>query len=1343
MAEQLLTGQPTPPTGPLPLTYQNLFNEAAKQEQRKDVPLPNGKYAANAKELETYLQTPENQEAFFKGYSRATMMFGRDVSSNVENFKKKISGGLTSGEIAMQKAKPSLPTVKPQTQVQQMEYQDLNQPAITQFDELKANKINKTAAGKPLNTYTEMQDYFSSPENVSEWGKAYNYSIKTKGFDLNQIANNAKPVQSLKTVTDVQMDAAEQVQRDDLDQVDPEKLSELVYNAEELGLVGESIELEKPIEYTEIVDGQVVTKQIDKLTYEDYTQLLKKKYGKIDEATEFFQPSVAGEPTVFEVNEFEQAKGKVKENYLDIVATKQQDENRTKIKDYDADVETRMRQLLSSDDQKLAQITDQIESLTDQMLMDKFSGKGVAPDFQAKLNNLEQQAAQSRKDMGMASDQMFNSVTGQMMETTPEEKQAIQVGAQKATEKYSSKSPKDQLKAERNLLWEKIQLVDQQANSVKNEWENQNIPGSTAIGMAQQALGIEGGMTGESAKLYGSMLNLQKKKAELYGQMLTLNKLLYTNEDVFKREKEYGVKAAAESVVEQGYGFSLFSDQNTIRTRVQEVEEAKKFFEERGIQLSNKQLLGAETGLGEAVGGSVASTLNAMVDIGISSYGLGALTKGLTGSKYFQVVKEFMSNKYGAAGRFATSMAEGSLPYLIQGTSYAVAGQSFGTGVAETVAEKGFDKYAAQGIEKFGGKYGKLTFIMGRWLSGATGETIAEVSGNIIPLLAENGFDVNAAYKEAFGETGDEQSKNLAILGLSCVLFAAPANLGYVFKTKQKIQEYIANNGSNPVLEETMRVLDDTIERMPAGEAATRLDERIYGDNPVEPLVFTEAPSTIINEDAIEPPIQGPAERPLETVEVEKRSANNGEEFFVVENDGKVNKNVVYKVNETNGQLEVKGYDAMQEGWVPASKTITDAVDRKSKENGIISSDKATRVAKQRLNINPDADRVITPEGKVLYQTPGQTAAQFGRNRQRNTNTVRATADNTFAFLNGVKEKIISTVFPNAETKVDDQQSASYNTYRDAVRSKMKLNAGSFFSRGKAVLMESGMNKIPKVADFLAALVEDFSKTGKSIEITVDNIAQATTKTALKIEDVVNNIIATEFFQDKFGSMAEASDYAKNLLTDLMINDKSVAQEIFGQNKEAYNQFIKFREGFNKYVAKNYTGSVNFKTDHKFYNNQMPDMAIRAREEEFQMEEKQRVQEQAKREDVANVLNLAGVETSTQNVEGVRYKQGDLSAEQYLETLGEDTNGLTADEITAKADVASEGVNLDTFNEAVANRTTNEQTRKKRETRLRKELRTKFGFNNPLAKLIVETRSLRHVNEKQESSYCYDDEQSH
>jgi hypothetical protein len=1316
MAEQLLTGQPTPPTGPLPLTYQNLFTESTKVSQRKDVPLPNGKYAANAKELETFLQTPENQDAFYKMYSKPAMTFG---ARDLESFKTKLGGGLTSGEIAMQKAKPSLPTVKPQTQVQQMEYQDLNQPAIEQFNSLKANKINKTASGKDLNTYVEMQDYFSNPENVSEWGKAHNATIKYRKLDLNQIANNAKPVQSLKTVTDVQMDAAQQVQRDDLDQVDPEKLSELVYNAEELGLVGESIELEKPIQYTEIVDGQVVTKQIDKLTYEDYTQLLKKKYGKIDETTEFFQPSVAGEPTVFEVNEFEQAKGKVKENYLDIVATKQQDENRTKIKNYDADVETKMRQLLSSDDQKLAQITDQIESLTDQMLMDKFSGKGVAPDFQAKLNTLEQQAAQTRKDMGLASEQMFNSVTGQMMETTPEEKQAIQIGAQKATEKYSSKSPKDQLKAERNLLWEKVQVVDQQINSVKNEWENQNIPGSTAIGMAQEALGIEGGMTGRSAQLYNSMLNLQKKKAELYGQMQTLNKLLYTNEDVFKREKEYGIKAAAESVVEQGYGFSLFSDQNTIRTRVQEVEEAKKFFEERGIQLSNKQLLGAEAGLGEAVGGSVGSTLNAMVDIGISSYGIGLLAKGLTGSKYYQLVKEFMSNKYGAAGRFATSMAEGSLPYLVQGAAYQAAGQSFGTGVAETVAEKGFDKYAAQGIEKFGGKYGKLTFIMGRWLSGATGETIAEVSGNIIPLLAENGFDVNAAYKEAFGETGDEQSKNLAILGLSCVLFAAPANLGYVFKTKQKIQEYIANNGSNPVLEETLRVLDDTIERMPAGEAATRLDERIYGDNPVEPLVFTEAPSTIINEDAIEPPIQGPAERPLETVEVEKRSANNGEEFFVVENDGKVNKNVVYKVNETNGQLEVKGYDAMQEGWVPASKTITDAVDRKSKENGIISSDKASRVAKQRLNINPDADRVITPEGKVLYQTPGQTAAQFGRNRQRNTNTVRATADNTFAFLNGVKEKIISTVFPNAETKVDDQQSASYNTYRDAVRTKMKLNAGSFFSRGKAVLMESGMNKIPKVADFLAALVEDFSKTGKSIEIAVDNIAQTTTKTALKIEDVVNNIIATEFFQNKFGSMAEASDYAKNLLTDLMINDKSVAQEIFGQNKEAYNQFIKFREGFNKYVAKNYTGSTNFKTDHKFYNNQMPDMAIRAREEEFQMEEKQRVEEQAKREDVANVLNLAGIETSTQNVEGVRYKQGDLSAEQYLETLGEDTNGLTADEITAKADVASEGVNLDTFNEAVANRTTNEQTRKKRETRLRKELKTKFGFNNPLAKLIA------------------------
>ena len=43
---------------------------------------------------------------------------------------------------------------------------------------LKENKINKTAAGKELKTYQEMQDYFSSPENVSDWGKAYNYTIK-------------------------------------------------------------------------------------------------------------------------------------------------------------------------------------------------------------------------------------------------------------------------------------------------------------------------------------------------------------------------------------------------------------------------------------------------------------------------------------------------------------------------------------------------------------------------------------------------------------------------------------------------------------------------------------------------------------------------------------------------------------------------------------------------------------------------------------------------------------------------------------------------------------------------------------------------------------------------------------------------------------------------------------------------------------------------------------------------------------------------------------------------------------------------------------------------------------
>jgi len=674
MAEQLLTGQPTPPTGPLPLTYQNLFNESTKVSQRKDVPLPNGKYAANAKELESYLQTPENQEAYYKMYSKPAMTFG---AGNLDQFKVKISGGLTSGEIAMQKAKPSLPTVKPVTQVQQMEYQDLNQPAIEQFNSLKANNINKTASGKELKTYTEMQDYFSSPENVSEWGKAYNYTIKTKGFDLNTVANNAKPKQSLKTVTEIQTDTAEQIQRNDLDQVDPDKLSELVYNAEELGIVGETIDLETPIKLTEFVDGQFVTREIDKLTYEDYNQLLKYKYGKSDIDNSLIQPSVDGQPTVYSVNEFEEAKGKVKENYLDNLAIKTSDENRTKNKNYDAEIETKNRQLLSPDEQKLAQITDQIDQLVDQMLIDKYSDKGVAPDFQVKLKALEQQATQLRKASGLASDQMFDSVTGQMIDTTPEEKQAIQIGAQKAQEKYSSVSSRDQLKSERNLLWEKVQLVDQQINSVKNEWENQNIPGSTAIGLAQEALGIEGGMTGKSAQLFNSVLNLQKKKAELYGQLLTLNKLVYTNEDLFKRETEYGVKAAAESVAEDTYGFKLFTDENTVRTRVQEVEEAKRFFDSKGIKLSNKQLLGTEAGILEGVGSGVGTMLNAMVDIGISSYGIGALAKGLTGSKYWQVTKEFMSNKYGAAGRFATSMTEGALPYLVQGTAYDIAGQSF------------------------------------------------------------------------------------------------------------------------------------------------------------------------------------------------------------------------------------------------------------------------------------------------------------------------------------------------------------------------------------------------------------------------------------------------------------------------------------------------------------------------------------------------------------------------------------------------------------------------------------------------------------------------------------------
>lgn len=63
--------------------------------------------------------------------------------------------------------------------------------------------------------------------------------------------------------------------------------------------------------------------------------------------------------------------------------------------------------------------------------------------------------------------------------------------------------------------------------------------------------------------------------------------------------------------------------------------------------------------------------------------------------------------------------------------------------------------------------------------------------------------------------------------------------------------------------------------------------------------------------------------------------------------------------------------------------------------------------------------------------------------------------------------------------------------------------------------------------------------------------------------------------------------------------------------------------------------------------------------------ESKKVEEAARRDDVANVLNLAGIDTSTENVEGLRYKQGEITASQYLDTLGEDTNGLTEEEITA------------------------------------------------------------------------------
>jgi hypothetical protein len=1256
MAEELLNNsfssqadqQVGPTPGPQPFNYENLFNTLNKG---KGVVLPDGKVAKNAAELRDNLSIPKNAPEATPAYNEA-----------VER---------------------------------QKDFFDVYQEPIKAFGILRSTEFSGVLQGQP-------RDFEKTA--IKQKQEVSKILPPTSVVEKTPVAN------MIKQRVDNQVSAMQKA----FDGVSNDQIEEMVYKAEVLGDDSASVIVKDKIVVPRLVYGELEEQEIGtpveggyQITYSDYKTYLKDVLGMRGEESRYDLPETerflyeseelgASEP----VNEIAQNTMNLKEMFIDKKASQKLEQNLIENSDYLSVLDTRSKSLLSEDEKKIADKTESIEKevndLFSEAFLSKYSSKEEATkaiqEKSDRIKILEAEAAQMRKGAGLAPNQLFNPISGKLEDATPEEKQNLDLGIQSATAKYfggGTQTPltRSSMINDRNLLWNKLDYLDEEIKNTEAEAKKLGFSLSKA-GAFQQTTGLRSAGEIQKVKsLEKRFNNLLNERATNYGSLLTLNRAIYTNEDVFKKQSD-ALLRLAESLSEDLYVVNIFTDKNTVRSRVQQVNEMANYFNSKGVQLTPSQIAATEETLSESVSGSPGSLINLMVDVGLTSGLIGGVAKLATTNKYYDAAKLYMTTRAGRAGKFGVSLFERSLPTILQGAAFELADQSFTTGIAESISERGFDRFVGKGLEKFSGKYGKLTYSLGRWLSGISGEFLAEVSGEVANIMTENGYDLVGAFEDAYGKDVDQVTKSMAQLGLTVAFMAAPQNLGYLLKTDAKFREHIAQFGTNPVLEEVHMLIKNTIESTPRTAAGNKLGEQLYKNTPVDPLVFT-------------PTEQGPE---LERLNVEQRAANNGEEFYLVENNGEVNTDIVYKVDATTGELMVKGFNPLVEGFTKASETLVNKVNEQSTTNGIISSDKATDIAARNLNVN----KVTTKDGKVLYQAPGQSVEQFNQDRTKNINSTKTLAENRFAPFKELATSIMKTIFPGIKGEVTTQQAATYNSYRDKVRGQIKLNAGSFFADGMAILMPSGMNKVPKISDFVAPLLEAFSKTGRVIRVAEEGSTE--TSRSVSLNSVLDSIVSSEFFQEKFGDTADALNHAKTLLSDLLLNDKTIIENVLKDSTKV-KDFLKFRENFNKFVAKNYTGAASYSSNQSFYRNQMPDTLIKSREEEFEMTKKEQKAEKEKRDDIGRVLSAAGIPVNAKNIESVRYLNGDVTAQQLLDAADVDTTGMSEADMEARANAEARDIDIRKFGEAVKNRKENEKRRKQNIKTLTNALSTKFGMN--------------------------------
>jgi len=266
------------------------------------------------------------------------------------------------------------------------------------------------------------------------------------------------------------------------------------------------------------------------------------------------------------------------------------------------------------------------------------------------------------------------------------------------------------------------------------------------------------------------------------------------------------------------------------------------------------------------------------------------------------------------------------------------------------------------------------------------------------------------------------------------------------------------------------------------------------------------------------------------------------------------------------------------------------------------------------------------------------------------------------------------------------------------------MNYGSMMYNG-AKIVDSASRGLAKVSDYMAPMMQKFTQDAKGKEV---------------FDTFVNYVLDSKSFKESpVGNVQDATEYAKTVALNLLLNEKAIVKEFLGDNESAMTAFDALNEKFIRHVAKNHTGKSEMRFNSSFYSTAIDENSKKLTDADLDATDKQWGVVKEERRKIDSVLQRAGEEQELPVIEAIRYNQSknkkgtEFKAEDFLKGIGEDIENKTPEEITQLADQkAAELYDMDKYENYISVLQSFQANRKNVVKRINKELRTTFDFTN-------------------------------